>query len=201
MKKWISHLNNVKLAAARSPILAGAIIGGAAALSCCTANQYLAALFFSIGLLYIRIEKLWLFTGQIQNIRKKKITFSELFVGFLLNCIGVLLAYWFAINIFNHREDAMVKFVTVADHKWIYLWSYYLLSGAFCGGLMTIATDKNAPLFVSILCVCAFILAGFNHSIADCFYLFFDFTAHNFSLWICVAIGNFAGGWLIATRD
>lgn len=201
MKKWILHLSETKLAVSRYPTLAGAIIGGAAALSCCTSNQYLAALFFSIGLLYIRIEKLWLFTGQIQNIRKKSITFPELIVGFINNCLGVTLVFWLAMVIFTYREDAAIKYVTTVNNKWVYSWLYYLFSGAFCGGLMTIATDKNAPLFVSILCVCAFILAGFNHSIADYFYLLSSFTKDNFLSWIWIVIGNFIGGWLVATSD
>lgn len=201
MKKWISRLSETKLAAARSPVLAGAIIGGAAALSCCISNQYLASLFFSIGLLYIRIEKLWLFTGQIQNIRKKTITFPELISGFISNCLGVTFVFWFVMVIFNYREDPALKYITTMNNKWIYSWLYYLFSGIFCGGLMTIATDKNAPLFLSILCVSAFILAGFNHSIADYFYLLASFTKDNFCSWIWIAIGNFVGGWLVTTSD
>lgn len=49
----------------KNAVLAGFVIGLAALLSCSINNSYLAALIFSLGLLYIRIEKLPLFTGQI----------------------------------------------------------------------------------------------------------------------------------------
>ena len=49
----------------KNSMLAGFIIGLAALLSCSINNSYLAALLFSLGLLYICIEKMPLFTGQI----------------------------------------------------------------------------------------------------------------------------------------
>ena len=53
------------MASIKNAVLAGFVIGLAALLSCSIDNPYLAALFFSLGLLFIRIEKMPLFTGQI----------------------------------------------------------------------------------------------------------------------------------------
>ena len=60
---------------------------------------------------------------------------------------------------------------------------------------MTIATNKNTPLWISPLCVMAFILAGFHHCVADWFYLS---STDSYLYWLLIAFGNFIGG-LIGT--
>jgi formate/nitrite transporter FocA (FNT family) len=61
---------------------------------------------------------------------------------------------------------------------------------------MTIATYKETPLWISSLAVIAFITAGFNHSIADAFYLY---SMHqiipNLKVFL-IAVGNLIGGRL-----
>ena len=46
-----------------------------------------------------------------------------------------------------------------------------LVKGFGCGMLMSLATYKETPLWVTVLAVATFILAGFNHCIADCYYM------------------------------
>lgn len=181
-----------------SAILAGFMIGFAALLSCCFDNSYISALFFSIGLLYIRLSKLYLYTGQIQNIKNKTTTWKELGNGFLSNIVGVGIVLLFAIPIFAERPIVYDNFLHVIYTKWNYPIYYFLFSGACCGILMTIATKKESPLWLSILCVMAFILGGFNHSIADWFYI--GSEPINFLKWFLVICGNFIGGYLVATK-
>ena len=75
-----------------SSLMAGFMIGFAALLSCCIENKILSALFFSIGLLYIRITKRYLYTGQIQNLKLKQTSFIELIAGLAGNISGCGLA-------------------------------------------------------------------------------------------------------------
>lgn len=67
-----------------------------------------------------------------------------------------------------------------------------LTKGFGCGALMSIATYRKSPLWLSIMCVMGFILAGFNHCIADAYYFIIGRTI---SLsFIATVIGNILGG-------
>lgn len=176
--------------------MAGFMIGFAALLSCCVENQILAALFFSLGLLYIRIRGLYLYTGQIQDLKNKSTNLLQLFGGLFWNICGVGLALLIMIFLSVGKETLAATFSTIIATKWAYPWYYYIASGFCCGVLMTVATKKEAPLWVSSLCVMAFILAGFNHCVADWFYIGAAWS--NLLKWFCVVIGNFLGGILVA---
>lgn len=179
-------------------LMAGIMIGFAAILSCAISNPILAAGFFSLGLLYIRMNGWYLYTGQIQNLALKKTTFKELIWGLLCNIYGVTIIILPVI--FLDNPDFFAKFEAVQQAKWIHPWYHYIASGAFCGILMTIATKKDAPLWISSACVMAFILAGFNHCIADWFYIIVGGYKY-FFLWLCTVFGNFIGGYLVAPRN
>ena len=181
-----------------SSLMAGFMIGFAALLSCCVENQILAALFFSIGLLYIRISKFYLYTGQIQNIKNHSTSFGKLCGGLLGNICGVTLV--FSLFFFLNFPAAANKYFTITAAKWSHPWYHYIASGICCGALMTIATKKESPLWISILCVMAFILAGFNHCVADWFYVFGATNPIKYFYWLLIVIGNFIGGLIIATN-
>ena len=181
-----------------SSVMAGFMIGFAALLSCCVENQILAALFFSIGLLYIRISKFYLYTGQIQNIKNHSTSFGKLCGGLLGNICGVTLV--FSLFFFLNFPAAADKYFTITAAKWSHPWYHYIASGMCCGALMTIATKKESPLWLSILCVMAFILAGFNHCVADWFYIFGTTNPIKYFYWFLTVIGNFIGGLIIATK-
>lgn len=92
------------------------------------------------------------------------------------------------------EPDTLGTWETIAATKWSYSLWHYLFSGMCCGALMTCATHKDTPLWVSSLCVVAFILAGFNHSIADAFYV----SNTGLWKWLVVIIGNVLGGLVVA---
>ena len=173
----------------KNAILAGFIIGLAALLSCSMNNPYLAALVFSLGLLYIRIEKMPLFTGQIQKVPTREITFKQLFEVFVKNILGVSFTVFLTFGLSFHHNILVENLAAAIAAKWLMPWWYYIFSGFICGFLMTIATRSNTPLWVSSLCVAAFILGKFNHCIADWFY-----APLNILLWFCVILGNLLGG-------
>lgn len=179
----------------KNAVLAGFIIGLAALLSCSINNPYLAALIFSLGLLYIRIEKMPLFTGQIQKLPTNEITFKQLLIILLKNICGVSGAIILTFGLSFHHTILVDNLCAAIAAKWLMPWWYYILSGFVCGFIMTIATRPNTPLWASSLCVAAFILGKFNHCIADWFY------APNLLLWICVVLGNFIGGLVAVPKE
>ena len=80
--------------------------------------------------------------------------------------------------------------------------------GIFCGMLMYLAVDnarvcreKNSDtslVFGTVIPVMIFIISGFNHSVADCFYFFAAYPDIEGILYILtVALGNAVGGMLI----
>ena len=77
-----------------------------------------------------------------------------------------------------------------------------LFKGVLCGILMFIAADtfkKGKGPLATFVCVPVFILAGFEHSIADMFYFCSAgvYTLDSLAFIIVVIIGNAIGGILI----
>lgn len=79
------------------------------------------------------------------------------------------------------------------------LWLIFV-KGVWCGFLMFTAVDefkKTGKLVAILLCVPAFILAGFEHSIADAFYIAVDGIYWESIRFLLVVIaGNVLGGQL-----
>lgn len=69
------------------------------------------------------------------------------------------------------------------------------LQAVLCGILMTMATRVSSPKYVTIGCVAAFILAGFNHCIADSFY-FAACLPESIPYLVLITAGNTLGGLL-----
>ena len=66
---------------------------------------------------------------------------------------------------------------------------------------MTIATYKETPLYVSILCVVAFLAAGFNPCVAASYYLLMICgDARAWGKFVMVVLGNLIGGYAIKKR-
>ena len=175
--------------------LAGAFI----ALGCCLyisiPDKIIGAICFSMGLLGIRILGLNLFTGKTQFFLKRNSPYKpqDILMIFVDNCFGV------AFILFLTRWTPIytaAQTIGLAKNA-IPIYTLFFNS-IMCGILMTIATYKDTPLWVSSLAVLAFIAAGFNHSVADTFY----FIA--MGGWVAplkiliIAFGNLIGGRLAA---
>lgn len=165
------------------------------ALGCCISmiaeNPVIGAFLFSIGLVSVRIFKLYLFTGKTQDIISGDIEWWRLLIILVFNILGaqfIMLLFWIG----NH---GLMAIRAIAATKMARPWYTLLCCGIGCGALMTLATHKDSPLWLSIMCVMGFILAGFEHSIADGFYL----TAIGPVIWVqwqfwTIVAGNFLGG-------
>ncbi|MBP5245746.1 MAG: formate/nitrite transporter family protein [Clostridia bacterium] len=174
-------------------------IGGAVFLAC--DSRYMGAVFFSVALLCICYKGYALFTGRIgyfvedhtaKNVKNLVICLvGNLLATFLL---GMLLR--FAIPSMGDAAN------TLCANKLTQNIVSTLIRAFFCGILMYLAVSiyKEKNTVVGILfCVPVFILAGFEHSIADMFYFgasgIFDLKVLYFMA--AVVVGNTFGGMLL----
>lgn len=175
-------------------ILAGMAIslGGAVFLSC--ENKAVGAFFFCVGLITVVYFSLNLYTGKIGYVlENNKTFFIDTALSVLGNALGCL--------VFGLIKSPIGNVVNIVAAKLEKAPLEVFVDGVLCGVLIFICVDifkkKNTPLAI-LFCVPTFILCGFEHSIADMFYVF---NARNFSLnslifLILVVLGNAVGGLL-----
>ena len=157
----------------RESLCAGILItiGGTAFLSC--ENKTVGAVLFSVALLCICYKSYYLFTGKIGYIVEQhtKQDFLNLDVGLFGNLAATFfLGMLFRTVLPNIGEKA----AEMCSAKLAQFPLYTFIRGFFCGILMYLAVsiykEKNSVLGI-LFCVPVFILCGFEHSIADMFYL------------------------------
>lgn len=196
MKKYIS----VFLLA----ILAGASIAIGGAVYLATENKAVGAVFFSVGLFTVCTKGLSLFTGKAVYIFDNKPMFLlELAVIW----VGNLLGAWAVAALLNltRQADKLVETAsTLAQTKAEdNLLSLFIL-GILCNICIYIAVDsygKNSHELGKyagiVFGVTAFILAGFEHSVADMFYFAMAGRLLEGRVLVCllvVSLGNIVGG-------
>ena len=176
-------------------ILAGMMIGigGCVYLGC--EVKWVGAILFAVGLFTIFSFRLDLYTGKVgyifDNDRSYVPYLLVVILGNFIGCLilGLMMPLDAAVNLVNAKLDNY-EFLPV------------LFKGVLCGMLMFIAADcyKNTKSFIAtFVCVPVFILAGFEHSIADMFYFCSAgaFSVESLVFIITVLIGNAIGGFLI----
>lgn len=158
-------------------IYAGIMIGIGGTIYLSVSNQVVGAILFAIGLLTICVYKMNLYTGMIGYILENKFGYLKTLIFTLLgNLLGTIITALLILNtrIANisiiAREMAIIK---ISDN---YL-SIFILS-VFCGILMYIAVNNfkkgedSIIKYLSIfICVVVFILCGFEHCIANMYYI------------------------------
>lgn len=188
-------------------VLAGIMIsiGGIVYLS--AESKITGAFLFSFGLFTIIRFGFALYTGKVGYIPENKLKYTlEVFMTFIGNMVGtgltsILIRFtriWDKIH--TGAENAMS--VKISDS----FQSNFIL-GIFCGILMYLAVENGKRcnnksdvsfVFGIFVPVMIFILSGFNHSIADCFYYFSaEPNLQGFLYVLTVTLGNAVGGMLI----
>ena len=156
-----------------SSICAGVLIaiGGCVFLAC--ENRYVGAVLFSVALLCICLKGYALYTGRVGYIIEshKKSDFAALAVILIGNLITTfLLGMLVRVSMPQLGETA----AAICSGKLAQAFWQTLVRAFFCGILMYLAVsiykEKNSVLGI-LFCVPVFILCGFEHSIADMFYL------------------------------
>ena len=165
-------------------------LGGWAYLS--VSNPIVGAVIFACGLLTVRLYGLHLFTGKVQFMVTKEEPWYYYPLILLCNFIGVAMIV--LISYKTIHEPA----VTIAMAKAAQDPIVSLVKGVGCGMLMSLATYKETPLWVTVLAVATFILAGFNHCIADFYYMLAG-THLSWNLLLTI-LGNISGGIILSGR-
>lgn len=176
-------------------ILAGMMIGigGCVYLGC--EVKWVGAILFAVGLFTIFSFRLDLYTGKVgyvfDNDRSYILYLVMVIIG---NFIGCLI-----LGLMMPLDSASVLAQGKLDN---YDFLRVLFKGVLCGMLMFIAADcyKNTKSFIAtFVCVPVFILAGFEHSIADMFYFCSAgcFSVESIIFILTVLVGNAIGGFLI----
>ena len=149
-------------------------------------NPIIGAVLFACGLLTVRLYGLHLFTGKVQYMLTKENPWYYYPLILLCNFFGVMIIACWAIP--TVREAAQTIALAKAEQM-----SYIaFIKGIGCGMLMSLATYQKTPLWVTVLAVATFILAGFNHCIADFYYMLVGGT-FSWNLLLTI-LGNIVGG-------
>lgn len=171
--------------------------GIAIALGCClyllAPNPIIGSVLFACGLLCVRIYQLNLFTGKVQYMPTNEYPITYYPLVLLGNLIGVFIV---ACLTFELTREAAIPLATAkaAQPFLTALWK-----GIGCGMLMSLATYKESPLWMCLICVPAFILTGFNHCIADAYYAL---AGLNIGIsFIATIIGNIIGGAILLNKN
>ena len=186
--------------------LAGVCIGIGGALFLAIENKIIGALFFTLGLFTICTRGFHLFTGRVGYLLENDLGYAVSLVHtWAGNLAGTQLV---ALLLANTRMGApfIAKAAPICAAKLDDgLLSIFILS-VFCNLLMYIAVDgyRNNPHTVGkyvglFLCVAGFILAGFEHCIANMFYFGMGsaWSAHAFVWLLVMTAGNAVGGLLL----
>ncbi len=189
-------------------VAAGFCIGVGGIVFLAQSNKLAGAFLFAVGLLTILVFRFNLFTGMVgyvlENLLEKKwsylITVLLVWIG---NFAGTALAA-LLVSFTRLGDGLKLACQGIVQTKLDDSWYSLLILGVFCGLLMFIAVDtfKKRIGEKDFLCVVAvfmgvmvFILAGFEHSIADMFYFCLTGSvtkAIPALLWI--TLGNAIGG-------
>ena len=161
----MKHLNALKKA-----IVAGVLIGIGCTVYLNMDNSIAASFLFGLGLFTIINLELNLFTGKIGYLGKNN--YIEILITLIGNAIGVnIMAFLIKQTRLNDR--LVEKAIPIVDNKLSDTYISLFLLAVFCGMLMfiAVATFKKQPNILGtlavFLCVSVFILAGFEHCIAN----------------------------------
>ncbi len=182
-------------------------------------SKLLSALIFPMGLILVILLKTELFTGNsllIIPLVNKKISIKSLILNWLLvyigNFIGSILLSLLIYKSGSLSNEVLINsFVGIANKKISYNFINLLILGSLCNILVCTAvflgvTSKNIvdKIFVIFIPIFLFVLLGFEHSVANMFYLsiasllgkldFINLIIHNL---LPVTLGNIIGGIII----
>ena len=201
MKKYKNYIDYLI-----KSIFAGIMIGIAGTVYLRVDNNLFGAFLFSIGLLVICMYGMNLFTGKVGYVLINKFNYIyELLITIVGNFIGTfLVARLVLLTRFKSISDKAVNLVNLKLND--NLLSIFILS-ILCGILMYIAVNNYKKINNEIgkyscifMCVMVFILSGFEHSIANMYYISVaNLLSFKSLLYIFIMLlGNSIGSILIA---
>lgn len=213
-RPFITFLNSIGAGAVLSLAAATAVIAGGPAASPEWA-ALIKAVIFPIGLILIIMANLSLFTGNIYsygacvaNGCNKWQALGLLVISWFGNLIGsIWVAYGVRISIPGFDLHAIER---VANVKVLIPYPQLFVLAVFCNMLVCYAVSmarRNTgvlKLFGIFFPIFLFVFFGFEHSIADMFYMLFveKFSVQNYLAFLGIATaGNIIGGVLVTGFD
>ena len=175
--------------------LAGLLISLGATAFLTADNKTVGALLFSIGLTAVILLEANLYTGKIGyvNSKAKLISAALILIQNLLVALVCGLIFYSTKN--NICENLWLNKLTKSWHE-------FLFDSIGCGICIYLSVElykKTGSIFVIVLGVLVFILSGFEHCIADIFYLSasMSFDLKSILYILTAIIGNSIGSLLI----
>lgn len=178
-------------------------------------GKLIGSIFFSIGLILVFVAGAELFTGKnilIGTAIKKIVTFKHLlkywivvYIGNFIGCFLMALLIYLS-KIFNDKSIINLNKLIITKNSKTFL--TLLVLGILCNMLVCLAVWMNCSsksiadkILIPIFPITIFVFCGFEHSIADMFYLalnnFYSFNISTFWVLLPVTIGNVLGGMFI----
>ncbi len=179
-----------------SSFLSGVLIGSAgwAYISC--DNKYIATLLFAFGLITICTLKINLYTGKIGYIAKLS-DIPRLAVMCLSNVVGAA-----AVGLMAYEKSEAAK--VISEAKVGKSAAHWFIYAVMCGVMIYLAVElyaRSKNYITIILPIMIFILSGFEHCIANVFYVV---CARQFTLrtaaFIAVCIAGNSVGSIVLHR-
>ena len=180
-------------------VLAGIMIGFGGVIYLMRANKMVGALLFSFGLLTIVCQGFALYTGRVGYFREYGIW--SILTTIAGNFVGTwIVARGFALT--RHTVDIAAVVAPKLEDSSL---SIFLLSIG-CGAMMYLAVDsyrKSKSWLFVIMPIVIFILSGFEHSIANMFYLSLagEWGADALRITAIALVGNGIGSWMINSSN
>ena len=150
-------------------ILAGLLISLAGIVYLNCPDKIVGSLLFSLGLISVILLEANLFTGKIGYVNSKRSILDSLLI-LVFNLVAAAIVGL----IYRCGSDAAALIVESKLSIFSEAWWLTGLKSIGCGAAIYLAVEgykKSKSLIPVILGVMTFILAGWNHCIADCFYM------------------------------
>ena len=177
-------------------ILAGLLISLAGIVYLNCPDKIVGSLLFSLGLISVILLEANLFTGKIGYVNSKQSILESLLI-LVFNLVAAAIVGL----IYRCGPDAAAS---IAESKLLVFSETWWLTGLKaigCGAAIYLSVEgykKSKSLIPVILGVMTFILAGWNHCIADCFYMAAgSSSALAIPYLLVVIVGNSIGSLLI----
>ena len=170
-------------------------IGGAVYLSC--DNKYVGAAAFCVGLISVVLLKLELYTGKVGYITTESRSFiSDTLISIPGNLVGCALGGMICPPFGSAAALCAAKLTKSPPRVFI--------DAMLCGLLIYVCVEiwkRHQKLIGILFCVPAFILCGFEHSVADMFYFFNarSFSVGSLMFILIVIAGNGIGAVIFHT--
>ena len=177
-------------------ILAGLLISLAGIVYLNCPEKIVGSLLFSLGLISVILLEANLFTGKIGYVNSKQSILDSLLI-LVVNLVAATIVGL----IYRCGSDAATPIVESKLLVFSETWWLTGLKAIGCGAAIYLSVEgykKSKSLIPVILGVMTFILAGWNHCIADCFYMAAgSSSALAIPYLLVVIVGNSIGSLLI----